>query len=327
MNLSEWKERNKKAKKYAHFDTRTTLDNVWSYISNPIKVEKHSFYPFIHYEKNFNKFKDGKVIPKCRELCYSAHIDRYIFSYYGYLLNEKYNQILADKGIEEVAIAYRNNLFKNNIHFAKKAFDTIRKLEKCYIMIGDFTSFFDQLDHMYLKERLCEVLEVEKLPPDYYAVYKNITKYAKVELEHLLMINNLPINDRGIEELKSKKQVLTLTEFRKAKRANPKFITKNQKGYGIPQGSAISAVLSNIYMIKYDEQINQLVTKRGGTYLRYSDDFIIILPGTQEDFREVYGEIECIRKSVPRLDLQKEKTQIFIYNEKELKNINSFISV
>lgn len=47
------------------------------------------FYPFIYYEKKFNKFtrKDG-IKEKSRHLCYSAHIDRYIYSYYGYLLNQ-----------------------------------------------------------------------------------------------------------------------------------------------------------------------------------------------------------------------------------------------
>ena len=77
---------------------------------------------------------------------YSAHIDRYIYSYYGYLINEKYNQMAIKEGINDVAIAYRTNLGLNNINFAKRAIDKIRESENCYIIVGDFTSFFDNLD-------------------------------------------------------------------------------------------------------------------------------------------------------------------------------------
>ena len=48
-----------------------------------------------------------------------------------------------------VAVAYRTDLHKNNIHFAKVAVDFIRESGPCYIMIGDFTNFFDNLDHRY----------------------------------------------------------------------------------------------------------------------------------------------------------------------------------
>ena len=76
---------------------KVSLDKVWNYISNPDNIMKHGFYPFIHYEKKFNKFtkKDGMgyIKEKSRHLCYSAHIDRYIYSYYGYLLNQKYINI------------------------------------------------------------------------------------------------------------------------------------------------------------------------------------------------------------------------------------------
>ena len=57
MELKEWKERNAKARKYAHFDEKVSLDNVWTYISNSDNIKKHGFYPFIHYEKVFNKFE------------------------------------------------------------------------------------------------------------------------------------------------------------------------------------------------------------------------------------------------------------------------------
>ena len=61
MDLYEWKTKNANARKYAHFDEKVSLDKVWDYISDPTNIVKHGFYPFIHYEKKFNKFtrKDG----------------------------------------------------------------------------------------------------------------------------------------------------------------------------------------------------------------------------------------------------------------------------
>lgn len=52
MNLQEWKKRNWKAKKYAHFDARKNLSQVWYYISDKRNIVKHGFYPFIHYTQN-----------------------------------------------------------------------------------------------------------------------------------------------------------------------------------------------------------------------------------------------------------------------------------
>ena len=108
MDLYEWKVKNATARKYAHFDEKVSLDKVWNYISNPDNIMKHGFYPFIHYEKKFNKFtkKDGMgyIKEKSRHLCYSAHIDRYIYSYYGYLLNQKYNITEADFLSSEIEV-------------------------------------------------------------------------------------------------------------------------------------------------------------------------------------------------------------------------------
>lgn len=85
MDLEEWKKKNRASRHYAHFDEKISLGRAWNYISNPENVKKHGFYPFIHYEKKFNKYKKendaGFIKEKTRDLCYSAHIDRYIYSY------------------------------------------------------------------------------------------------------------------------------------------------------------------------------------------------------------------------------------------------------
>lgn len=46
--LNDRKTIEKSIRPYAHFDSRTNIANVRQYISNPQKVAKHGFYPFIH---------------------------------------------------------------------------------------------------------------------------------------------------------------------------------------------------------------------------------------------------------------------------------------
>ena len=102
-----------------------------------------------------------------------------------------------------VAVAYRDNLHKNNIHFAKRAFDCIRETKESFVIIGDFSHFFDSLDHGYLKKRMCDVLKVDMLSPDFYAVFKNITKYSIWELTELLKLNDLTDTEEDIQILNS----------------------------------------------------------------------------------------------------------------------------
>lgn len=47
---------------------------------------------------------------------------------------------------------------------------------------------------------------------------------------------------------------------------------------GIPQGSPISALLSNIYMLDFDQLLHAEINARGGHYMRYCDDVLCIVP-------------------------------------------------
>ena len=305
-------------KSYAHFDLRTNIGKQRNYISNPCKVATHGFYPFIHYEMKMVKFsKENGTKCKPRDICYAAHIDRCIYQYYSFMLNELYNRRVWDDGLSDVAVAYRTNLHKSNIHFSKTAFDFIKALGNCYIMIGDFTHFFDNLDHRYLKKQWCSLLNLEYLPDDHYNVFKNITSYSKWELTDLLSLNNLENNRLGRKTLNQQPRVLTPMQFK----ANRSHITKNKSLYGIPQGSPLSAVLANVYMLEVDKLINDTVTALGGIYMRYSDDFIIILPSnSKDDVETTFSHIQSILNSAPRLTLEPSKTQYFHYTNGVLVN-------
>ena len=185
-------------KQYAHFDRKTDLSHQWAYVSNPEKIRTHSFYPFIHYQINSVKFSKQKgKRQKSRDICYAAHIDRCIYQYYSFMLNNIYNERVQNDGISSVAVAYRTNLHESNIEFSKYAFDFIKENDPCYIMIGDFTGFFDNLDHRYLKKQLCSLLHAAALPSDYYAVFKSITAYSKWELADILELNGYENSRKG----------------------------------------------------------------------------------------------------------------------------------
>ncbi|MFI3115197.1 MAG: reverse transcriptase/maturase family protein [Clostridia bacterium] len=372
--LEKWKEANSKASGYAHFDEKFGLNSAWSYVTNPKKVQSHSFFPFITYDQVFYKIKtiekakkdsDGNIIKKAklevkdkiRPICYSAHIDRCIYQYYGYILNEYYNDYVEKEGFSSSIVAYRTNLHKNNIHFAKQAFDFIKQGD-CNIIVGDFKGFFDNLDHKYLKNMLCKVLGEEKLPPDWYAVYKNITRYSTWDLIDILKLNGLITDediankekfhkealkgntrksrdltkkfDEKINELngfkiadpveRAKKLALTKEQFKNHKK---EYLKRHNTAFGIPQGSSISAVLSNVYMVEFDKKLYNFVQKFNGLYLRYSDDFIIILPRDIDfSFDEIISYLKDAVNQTDNLTLEASKTQIYTFENNTIFNIS-----
>ena len=302
-------------KPYAHFDLRVSLSmpSIRKYVMDRTKIVTHSFYPFIHFEKKNSRY--GKKGPKKpRELYYCSHLDRCVYQRYAFLLNYQYSIWACENNIDDVAIAYRDNLGKNNIDFAKDAFDAIRSFPQCFIFVGDFTNFFDNLEHQYLKKMMCEVLGVERLPQDYFSVFKNITRFSSWDWKDIVKAAGENIAERGVrKKINSKETLLTKEQFQK----NKKDIKKNISGVGVPQGSPISAVLSNIYMIKFDKDIKRYVTSKGGIYMRYSDDFIIVLPYERDaeiaDFTSyIFSYVESMKGLI---DLQKEKTSCYTYKD------------
>ena len=305
-------------KPYAHFDLRVSLSmpSIRKYVMDRTKIVTHSFYPFIHFEKKNSRY--GKKGPKKpRELYYCSHLDRCVYQRYAFLLNYQYNIWACENNIDDVAIAYRDKLGKNNIDFAKDAFDAIRSFPQCFILVGDFTNFFDNLEHQYLKKMMCEVLGVERLPQDYFSVFKNITRFSSWDWKDIVKAAGENIAERGVrKKINSKETVLTKEQFQK----NKKDIKKNISGVGVPQGAPISAVLSNIYMIKFDKDIKRYVTSKGGIYMRYSDDFIIVLPYERDaeiaDFTSyIFSYVESMKGLI---DLQKEKTSCYTYKDEAI---------
>ena len=75
-------------------------------------------------------------------------------------------------------------------------------------------------------------------------------------------------------------------EFRDEIRGSGLLKPNPEKGKGIPQGSPISALLSNIYMLEFDDTLSTGITALGGLYRRYCDDIMIVVPPDHQQAAE-----------------------------------------
>ena len=66
-------------------------------------------------------------------------------------------------------------------------------------------------------------------------------------------------------------------------------------------------------MMDFDVNVKKLVDSYNGTYLRYCDDFIVIIPNNCIDISLVYNRFLDILSHIPRLALQPEKTLLYEY--------------
>lgn len=198
---------------YAHFDQRVSLSTPWvqRLICDPAQVAKHGFMPLIHRPITAKKLVSnganasssataGNFVEdaqeaayrgltfevKTRDIYYSSHLDRCIYQRYAWQLNTLYTQYLQAQPWGRSVLAYRSDLGGwSNIDMAHEAFAYIAAQPESVVVVADFSHFFDSLDHNYLKERLCALLGVERLPADFFALYKNVTRYVSCEWQDI----------------------------------------------------------------------------------------------------------------------------------------------
>src|SRR3989339_216199 len=115
---NEWLQRENdklvEKRRYPHFDPFVTTDDKRKdIIFSSHNVGSHSFFPLIKSIKEVRRRKwDAeaeirKIGTKPRPICYAAHLDSLIFSWYGYLLNYWYGKFLLSVGLDGVVLAYR----------------------------------------------------------------------------------------------------------------------------------------------------------------------------------------------------------------------------
>ncbi len=281
-----------------------------------------------------------------------------IFSYYTKLLSDSYENKIKDPEckLNEVVNAYRtipinpeneHSANKCNIDFANDVFKHIlNRNENSFAVIAfDISCFFDNLNHKKLRQTWAEVIDKDKLPPDHFNIFKNITRFSYVDIVDIFeefkdriytrKINKagepLEITRRKVDQIRYLRNqnaiaFCTKEEFfkLKGKLLQPSKTKRLKDGkvvhrnFGIPQGSPISSVLANIYLLHFDKIVNKFITINGGIYRRYFDDIVVVCPLKVKDTLKeiVYREIANFD-----LEIQKNKTQIFHFKRENNKLI------
>ena len=328
----------KDLKHYPHFDRRLSIEEAEEIVSDPDRVTSNKFYPFFLYHETWQPFRtseEGRPKPKSRPIRYAARRDAYILTHYRRILAEKYEKRLSKLGIEECPIAYRKipkwrGGGKCNIDFAKDAFDEIEQQGDCVAIALDVKGYFENLDHALIKEIWCDLLGVERLPPDHFAVFKSITRYHVVDQKEVYrrlgFIQTIEVNGyprerytRPYREMPT--QLCTPADFRAkicgGDPALPSLVRPNcdERGkildHGVPQGAPISDLLANFYLLDFDVALNAYAKARGGRYMRYSDDILLIVPGgdAEADEAEAFA-VEEIKKYGKAIQIKEAKTCI-----------------
>lgn len=248
-------------RRYLHFDpvvekiSQGTIDKILDV--NYIK--QHAFLPLLRKEQKdrFYKKVDNirKPVTKIRPISYASHFDAIIYSWYACLIGFYYENLIKNTAINQSIIAYRSIDQKSNIDFAKEVFDFVKEKKDCLTIALDIEGFYDNIDHYLLKKQWSFVLSKNILPDDHYKVFRSITKFSWVDLE-VLKKNILNVGEYKFRLFLG---IDILDLLRKDKR-----ITKNPNNYGIPQGTPISCVLSNLYMYNFDIAVQNKVSDFGG---------------------------------------------------------------
>ncbi len=272
-----------------------------------------------HYD-----YVNKKSTAKERQIYYANHLDSYIYAYYAReIVGKKYEEVInSNPSLHLSVCAYRfietkpgSNRGKSNAHFAKEVFDYISSNPSCAVLCFDIEKFFDSLDHNYLKKMWCKAIGEKLLPLDQYKIYKFLTNFTYVEESDLLKEYNHHIIPRSIlkqhrqdnnfvcycpEKKDFKNKIIGRNNYKNKSliKFHP-FKDTQGKLKGIPQGTAISALLANIYMLDFDNKINAKLATLEGIYRRYSDDIIIVtsLENKNEILEFVNREIEINKLS------------------------------
>lgn len=354
QHIGETEEEFKK-KTYLHFDHKFNFlsekEKIRRLVSDKTleKVKQHSFSPFVkiltkspRYRYN-DTLKIHSLETKIRPIAFASHFDSYIYAYYSFALNYKYQNYIKDKRFDSCVLAYRTDLDKKcNIQFSKEVFDKVKSRLKenssCVAIALDISGYFDNIEHQKLKRSWSKIIGVDELPDDQYMIFKTLTKYSYVNKNSILRHFDVDLKARKKKGLKTK-TLLDLIDndivgsnfinkfnlLRERKLIVSNLPEKNLKGKfihkGIPQGSPMSAVLSNIYLIEFDQLIYELSQKYDFTYRRYCDDLLIIC---DEKDSEKLNNLLLVEIRKYDLKIQDRKTEIVKFMLTSKGKIRSF---
>jgi hypothetical protein len=323
--INEWKEKileKNDVKSYKHIDRKIDIriDKDFELVKTTLEdLNNHQFLPFIKRTEITSRYKRGKCScgnlkkdeaclmecgyrskakkSKVRPIMYSSHLDSLVYSYYNFILSEAYEKKLSNSALGENVTAYRkipleegSKKGKCNIHFAKESFDYIVEKGDCSVITSDISGFFDNLDHRLLLKSIKKVAERDSLDK-LYKIYKSVTRYHYINYY-------LSFNKPEFRDILKKSRYKIYSKIKEHTK-------KNRSNKGIPQGSPISGLLSNIYMYDFDREI---VDKYPDVfYRRYSDDILIVCDQNKVEEIQIFL-FNLINESL--LEIQPEKTNM-----------------
>lgn len=310
-----------KCKTYRHFDSPLSekgKKDQLNLFSNPDLVKSYRHLPFISFDIRFRKYDRNKTLEKrihtkVRKISLASHHDAFLLKFYANILSHYYEKYVLDKNISDVSLAYRKE--KSNITGAKEVLDFVWKERNAWIIKGDFSSFFDNLNHKLLFKTVKKVLLGDislNLRDDWYSILKYVTKYRTISKKEIYATLK-PFHGQAYVDNRKK-----LGDYIK----NGKLHLSSANRKGIPQGTAISAVLANVYMIFFDEYVKHLVKSYGGFYRRYSDDFVIILPENRCNYvcvNQIKNNIISKSENDLFLDIETDKTKLLHFVKEDGK--------
>lgn len=275
---------------YRHFDNPVSEAWALAYVANAQNIEQHRFWPFIAYSKSAPRYNSSahKTEEKIRPIAYASHADSQVFAYYSQLIGREYERYVASAGLSESVIGYRA-LGKSNVDLAAEAFDQIERFGPCMALGFDVSRFFDNIRHEVLKRNWAKTLGEQWLPKDHYAVFRALTRFAVVDRNAMLGALGMSEQDYA----RGRSRVCSTENFRTS---IAPLIRRNDADFGIPQGSPLSALASNLSMIEFDTYVANKVSETGGIYRRYSDDVLIVCGADQASSieAEVKGALKYI---------------------------------
>lgn len=298
---------------YGHFDSKIGIKRcrknkkLRQEVCNPLVLKRHKFWPFIRQDQKTRRYirdieKKLKIRVKIRKIMYASHADAIILSFYASLLKKNYEEIINGTPAYESVIGYRRiplNKYRNksNIDFSNDVFKVIRTANDSVLFCIDIEDFFGNIEHRNLHN---SVMYFSKNIPkeNLRLVVKNVSNYRYVfrdDVEKRLGKDAQKwIDSRRYNDL--------------IKDTN--LIHKNKRKKGIPQGSPISDILANIYLHDFDVWLAEEIDRYRGTYRRYSDDILILVPASEAE--DVYGKI-CKKIEGKEFNLKtgRDKTEAF----------------
>ena len=309
-----------KERRYKHFDLPLRDSDLEREFDFSQEKTVHRFWPLLgftdlarryvrikdadgNWKRNANGDFERTVVEKPRPIRFAGHEDAAYLQAYATYLNDFYERALAEDGTADNVLAYRKG-GGTNIHHAKSLFDEIVSRGDCVVIAMDISGFFDNLDHLLLRNEVAGLLDVNRLDGHHGTVWKNVTRYSWVETVDL--DEKLGRNRKGGGRVCTPREYAAHVQGRKNG-----LVRKHDLPFGIPQGTPVSGLYANIYLRTFDREMVAWCKERGGSYRRYSDDIAVALP-PENEADDVVGSVEkMLAKFKLKVSVKKTETANF----------------